>query len=45
LIAPLVVSGLTDLLLSAEFSNRLALEAFDADHRVGFGVPFPSLPG
>jgi hypothetical protein len=45
LIAPLVVLGLTDLMRSAEFGDRLALEALNDDHRYGVGIPFPSSHG
>jgi hypothetical protein len=45
LVAPLIILGLADLMLRAQFRHRLALQAFYHHHRFGLGIPFPSLHG
>jgi hypothetical protein len=45
LIAPLVVLGLTELMLMAEVRDGLSLEALKHDYGLGFGIPFSSLHG
>jgi hypothetical protein len=43
LITPLVVLGLADLVLSAQFGHGLALEALEHDHGFGFSIPLAPL--
>jgi hypothetical protein len=45
LITPLGVLGLADLVLRAQLSHRLALEACNDDQGFGFGVPFAAWHG
>jgi hypothetical protein len=45
LVAPWLILGLADLLLGANCRHRLALQALNDEHRVGLGIPLPSLHG
>jgi hypothetical protein len=45
LVAPLIILGLADLMLVTELGDGLTFQAFDDDHRFGFGVPLTALHG
>src|SRR5437879_7361023 len=45
LIAPLVILGLTDVILGTDDGHRPALEAFEYNGGFGLGVPLASLHG
>jgi hypothetical protein len=45
LVAPLVVLGLTDLMLGANLRHRFAVKPLKHNQRFGFGIPFPALHG
>jgi hypothetical protein len=45
LVAPLVIQGLADLMLSTDFCHRLTLQALKHNHDLRFGVPFSSVHG
>jgi hypothetical protein len=44
-VAPLIILGLAEPMRVAELSHRLALQAFDDEHRCSFGVPLMALHG
>lgn len=45
LVPPLIILGLTDLMLITAFRDGLPLEALKHNPRFGFGIPFPSVHG
>jgi hypothetical protein len=45
LVPPLIILGVAELMLVTEFRDGFPLEAFEHDHRLGFGIPCSSLPG
>ena len=42
LVPPLIILGLTDLMLMTKVRDGLPFEALKHNHRFGFGLPFPS---
>jgi hypothetical protein len=45
LVAPVIIEGLTNLMLVTQLRDRLALQALDNDYGVGVGVPLPAFHG
>ena len=45
LVPPLIILGLAELRLGTEFRDGFPLEAFEHDHRLGFGLPLSSVHG
>jgi hypothetical protein len=45
LLTPLVILGLTDLVLVTDCSHRFTLQAFKQDAGLGLSLPFPSVHG